>query len=325
MNPRRLPLLALALVACPEPEETGTPQPVLDCPGAALELVDANTFSFTGTVDVPSFPTVSGADVEICWDAVTEDIRCHAMDPAGDVDNVGLVRFGHLSEAEVEAALAADDLQQEDMSGYLEVRNDDALTCARLSEMSFFGTEIDLAEEYVEGSGTYMLLLTSGTTPGVGARMLAFLAPSTASDVTRVEVPSGCGVLDFAADLEALAPVPVCAEGPWPTDWSDLTVNGQGNAFDEGKVDGLMVGFYEGWTVADLEDRFLDLEQDATGLWRLALIGGTSADLADATDAGGAPFPGFAGDGAWVLALTCSRCANPAPLFLTILEPETAE
>mgnify|MGYP005741916403 CR=1 FL=1 len=32
-------------------------------------------------------------------------------------------------------------------------------------------------------------------------------------------------------------------------------------------------------------------------------------------------FTGFSGDGIWILALTCSTCANPAPLFLTVLEP----
>jgi hypothetical protein len=34
------------------------------------------------------------------------------------------------------------------------------------------------------------------------------------------------------------------------------------------------------------------------------------------------PIPsGVTPDGTWVLALRCSTCANPAPRFLTLLEP----
>ena len=33
------------------------------------------------------------------------------------------------------------------------------------------------------------------------------------------------------------------------------------------------------------------------------------------------PEYGFTADGTWILGLTCSTCANPAPLFLTVLEP----
>ena len=51
------------------------------------------------------------------------------------------------------------------------------------------------------------------------------------------------------------------------------------------------------------------------------LPGGTTASLGDATN-GGAAFDGFSGNGVWLLALRCTTCANPAPLFLTVLEPE---
>jgi hypothetical protein len=31
------------------------------------------------------------------------------------------------------------------------------------------------------------------------------------------------------------------------------------------------------------------------------------------------------GDGMWILALRCSTCYNPAPVFLTILDPQPVE
>lgn len=316
------PLLLLSLLACPgKPEgDSGEGDSAFAC-ADTIALVDANNYSYAGSIDVPSLVTASGVDVGICWDEVVEDIRCHDVDPAADIDNVGLVRLGTLTQAEVEAALATDSLQQAAVTGYVESRNDDGGTCTNLASMSFFGTAIDVPSEYTTEGGTYMLLLTTGTTPGVGARMLAFLEPSAESDVTSVSVPSGCGALDFTVDVDALAPVGVCAEGPWEVDWGDLTTDGLGQEISLGEIDGLMIGYYEDWTAADLEANFLDLETSARKIWRLDLAGGDEADLSEAVDSDGAPFPGFTNEhGAWVLALTCSRCYSPAPPFLTLLE-----
>ncbi|MCP4810359.1 MAG: hypothetical protein GY884_33900 [Proteobacteria bacterium] len=108
--------------------------------------------------------------------------------------------------------------------------------------------------------------------------------------------------------------------GPWELDWSALTTTGQGYDFVYSDADGLMLGFYEGLTPADLEGQFLDLELVATELWNMEIDAGTSASLN-----GLEGFQGFTRtDGTWILALRCSTCPNPAPLFLTVLEPITA-
>jgi hypothetical protein len=291
------------------------------CP-ETIALTDAQNYAFQGTLDLPSLVTASASDVEICWDGVSADIQCHDLDPAEDVDNVGLVRFSSLTQDEVERGLSQDDLDQAAMSGYVESNNDSAATCTDLASFSFFGTAIDVPAEYTEDGGTYLLLLTTGTVSGMGARVLAFLQPDATSDVTTADVPDGCGALDFSADTTSLEPARTCAAGGSAVDWSAVATDGNGRAFDSSVIDGLMLGFYEGWSAQDVEDHVLDLEIDATRIWRLDLTGGTSADLALATDADGAAFDGFTGDGAWVLALTCSRCYNPAPPFLTLLAPE---
>ena len=77
-----------------------------------------------------------------------------------------------------------------------------------------------------------------------------------------------------------------------------------------------MLGYYAGATVEDLQEQFLDLELIADQTWSIELTGTTGYDLAEIPD-----FTGFTTDGTWILALTCSTCANPAPLFLTVLEP----
>ena len=322
MTTRTLGLLAssgtlglLALGAC-----NGDDTDAADvCDGDGIHLTDANNYAFSGSLDVPSITTASGVDVTVCWDDLAQDFRCHDLDAAEDIDNVGMVRFTHLSQEDVKAGLSANDLQQSDMSGYVESRND-GQTCTNLSAMSFFGTPIDVAAEYTSAGGTYMLLLTTGATPGVGARMITFLKPSVDSDVTEAQVGDGCGLLDFTVDLHALAPLPVCTNGPFTVDWTGVTVDGQGHPFDPSQVDSVMLGFFAGSTVPAIEGDFLDLEQNATALYTVDVPGGSSVDLATAMS-GTTAFPGFLGDGVWVLALRCGSCYNPAPPFLTVITP----
>jgi hypothetical protein len=137
-------------------------------------------------------------------------------------------------------------------------------------------------------------------------------------------VASGCGLLEFSADLASATPVRMPAAKPWVIDWRNVTRNGQGNNIVFESIDGVLIGFYEGKTVADLQTHIFDIELMATSLWELPLTGGRTADLSKAAERGtGAAFPGFARStaGVWMLALRCSTCQNPAPVVLTILEP----
>ena len=127
-------------------------------------------------------------------------------------------------------------------------------------------------------------------------------------------------MLDFEANLADKDSTPISKEGPWLLDWSDLTTDGRGNEFSHTSVDGIMVGRYESLTPSDLESQFLDLEYIADELWTMELTGGSTADLSDLS--GDTPFTDFSGEGTWILALRCSLCSNPAPLFLTTLVPE---
>jgi len=44
-------------------------------------------------------------------------------------------------------------------------------------------------------------------------------------------------------------------------------------------------------------------------------------NLSTFTNESGQPFTGIDDTGTWVLALSCGDCRNPAPWYLTILEP----
>ncbi len=314
MHPIPALLLLGLLPACDD--ETAGP-----CGDDTIAFTDADNFSFTGLLDVPSYPTVDAADVEVCWDTVTSDIRCHDVDPTTGVHNVALVRFPLLSEADVEDGLSNNHMQQSDVSGFVQYLPEEGDTCVFLSELTLYGTPIDVAEEYTAEGGTYLLTLAPTTALGVGTLVLAFLEPTPGETTTEVHLDPGCGVLDLDVDLASIEPVPVCASGPWIADWSALTRDGQGNGIALSDVDSIMLGLYEGATKADLEEDFLDLETTATHLWTAPLDSGqTSIDLSEATD-GTSTFTGFEGDGLWLFALRCSTCYNPAPLFITFLAP----
>lgn len=292
-------------------------------------LRDEHNYHTTSSLSLPTVETASATDLHICWDAVEQDIQCHDLAAKADLDTVALLRFLHLSEEEVEAKLTSGQLDQSEVDGYVEYLTDHESTCASLSSMTFFETPIDLEEEYVESDDhVYLLLFAEGTTPGVGARTMMFLHPTEASTNTEVEAESGCGMLDFSATLSDAEEVEVPIDGPWLIDWRDLTVDGQGNEIAFEAIDGVLIGFYEGMTVEELEGQVLDLELLATSLWEIELEGGRTADLADARGRDGAgAFPGFdrGEEGVWLLGLMCSTCQNPSPLLLAVLDPVAGE
>ncbi len=314
-------LLALACAKAPDGAAADT-DGAADVPAAATDgsvpLTDANNFAYEGVLDAPSLPLAELNDVALDWSDLTTDLRCNALDPVADIDNTALLVFPYLTEEEVEAGLSDDSLDQADLAVYLSYLPGDT-TRLNLSNMSFFGTDSEIEGRFEAGSGTWMVLLTTGTEIAVGARMMAFLRPTVGETATEASVTDGCPVLDFTADLTTLAHVPVLRDGPWRLDWSALTRDGHGGGFEPTRVDGVMVARFD-LTVQDLQDNFLDLESLAAETWRYTITSGTDLDLGVASGPSD-PFPGFDGEGVWAVALTCGTCPNPAPLFLTIVDP----
>ncbi len=289
-------------------------------PSGDISLGDAHNYSFHGVLDGPSVPLAELQDVTLSWSGLTHDLLCHDLDPVADIDNIALMIFPDLTEAEVEQGLADDSLSQVDLGAYLSFEPGDA-TDVSLTDLTFFGTDADIEEQFYEGHGAWLIALTTGTTIGVGARSIAFLTPTAGETATRGEITGGCDVLDATVDLQSLQPVPIAADGPWNIDWSALTTNMGGNPFDPLLVSEIMVARYD-LDLPQLQEQFLDLELITDDLWLGPHAAGTSTDLSTLTRVtDGAAFPGFSADGTWLFALRCGTCANPAPLFLTVLEP----
>ena len=300
--------------------DAGQADPTPPDSDGTVHLGADNNYSFVGLLDGPSFPLAELSDATLSWADLDRDLQCHDLDPVADIDNVALLVFPRLSEAEVEDGLSNNNLAQVDLGVYLSYEPEEN-TSASLSQMTFFGTDADIETQFTDGSGTWLLLLTSGTTVGVGARMIAFLDPTKGATATSAAANDGCSVLDVDVELTAMQPLGVLRDGPWPVVWDSLLLTGQGNEFDAGDIDTVMVARFDAISLADLEPQFLDLELLADGLWTMEHAGGTSADLSGLLDSSGGAFPGFTDAETWVVALRCSTCPSPAPLFLGALVP----
>jgi len=280
-----------------------------------LELTDGSNYLFEGGLDIASVQVQALTDVRFDWSTLDTDLQLHEMDPVDDVDMLTLLGFRYFGEAEVTEALSNNALLQSDIAGFFTVEVG-AETEAGIADFTLLGNPVDLVNEFVieqDKAASWLLVLQSGTDPGIGSRMLKFLSPSEESEVRSVEVTNSDTVLDFSVTVDGVTAVP--GGEPFAVDWGGLTIDGLGNSFDHGAIDTIMVSSYPELSVAELEAQFLDLELVATELHTASTEGATRYDLNDLGD-----FDGIDETGTWVLALRCSTCTHPAPPYLTVLE-----
>jgi hypothetical protein len=317
--------MVIELLACVA-QDSAEEEQILDTsdPGPAeVLLTDANNYYIGATLDIPSFPVTSLSDIRMDWSQISSDLQCHDVDPVADIDVASALIFPYLSEEEVEIGLGAGTVQQVDLGGYVLEDVGDA-TDAQLADLGFYGTDVDIELLFKQGSGSWLVLLTTGDTLGVGGRTMAFLEPRDDATTTEVSFPEGCGLLAIEPDLHSLTPPVVRRDGPWNMDWSGLLHDGQGLDLVRSDIDTATLGWYPGYTTADLEADFFDVELNAELSWAVHLTGGQTIELQYLVDADLQPFPGFGvgeGEGVWLFALRCSLCPNPAPVFLTVLDP----
>ncbi|HJN75455.1 MAG TPA: hypothetical protein QGF58_16115 [Myxococcota bacterium] len=278
---------------------------LLACTPETLLLQDAGNYTYDGSLEIPGHELVPLSDNTLDWSGVDSDLSCHELDPVTDIDNVQLLVFPELDEAAVAAGFAEDSLKQVDLGSYASLDPQGGVTSAAISELTFFGTIVNLQDEFDEGSGTWVALLGRGTEVGVGTYSMAFLRPDSSSSETRVALVGGCGVLEYEVDVSATTELSGRVE---VVDWSELSTTGQGRPFDPLDVSEVMLARFEDGT--DLEADFLDLELIADELVVQDHGGGTSTELdLSVVDSGET----------WLLALGCDSCTSPAPLYMTRL------
>jgi hypothetical protein len=330
MNPGifRASLIAAALL----PACGGDPMTTPQWPKGNVVFADANNYTSQTSLTIPRVQTAPGADLMVCWNSLQKDLLCHdIVAPTNGIDNVAFVQIPNLEQSEVAEQLAVGQFDENLARTYGDYHTSKSpgATCANLSQFAL-GDFIMPATDYVVPMAnqtiTYMLLFATGTTPAVGTKSMLFLEPTAGSTVTTVNAIDACAmnVLSFQATLGAPMMISATDSSKWHVDWSQITKDSFGSAVKFTKIDKALLGFYQGKTAADLQANFKDIEQIATTLYEVTVApGARDVKLGDAKARGtGTAFPGFTQtDGTWALAVQCSKCQVPAPVFLAVLQP----
>ena len=307
-------LAVLIIVGCQPPttSEEEAPGPQL------LELTDEDNCRFVVDLSAEVQPLHAGADILFSWVSLSRDVHGHPLDPEVDVDAAVLVAFKSMTSEEVASGLVMDTISQASVSLFANCVPQDS-TC-HLSDFGLAGNSWHLEEHFLEGSGTWLILLQGPGYPG-GLAFL-FLEPIVDGIQELAEIVDDSSFVSIDARLDEVSPVPVPRASDVEISWASLSEDGKGVPLDLYRLDLMTVSRYAGWTVEELQDRFIDLEALADETWELDIGGRTSANLSELqpVDDAAEPFPGVSSGSIWLMALRCTNCTNPTPKFLTVLE-----
>ncbi len=292
--------------------------------GESLFLQDSNNYSFHGGMDISSAPVAEMQDILVDWSGLSVDMVGHDLDPSVDILTLELVLFRYLTQEQVEQGLEDDDLNQSDVALFASTETNGS-TSAYLSELNVLAYSFDPETYLQQDYGTWLLLLTDDLDYGVGTRMALFLEPVVAESNTRVEVGNDSMVLDVEAIITDLEKVELPQDEPEVTvDWTALEYDSRGNDLVMSDIDQLTVAHFANLTLEEIQASFLDIELLADQMWSAGIESGSSLRLSALGNDSGS-FTGVDSSGTWLLSLNCTTCSNPAPLFLTVLEPCSSE
>ncbi len=298
------------------------------CP-ADVAATETSNYAFSSTITLTPVPVASMSNLVFDWSGLTRDFMGHDLAPATDL-NLAMVMFWNMPLAEFEKQLNADDLFTADLivSPPLSLPLTGA-TSAHLYDFTINTTPVtpDMinpyfnAAEYPPSQATYIAGVQTGTALGRNLRMMqAFNLDATTSS-TVVPITNDSMKLEYSVNLHDLVTTVVPAGTAALTlDWSHMKLDGFGREFVRGDVTDAVVGHYAE-TPAELEKKFLDLDQIALTTYRAQIKSGWVLDFTTLKDGAGTSFTGIDGTGTWLVGLVCGNCRNPAPLYMTILKP----
>ena len=296
----------------------------------ALEADAANNYSFSSSLDIDVQPVAPGVDLTFDWSRVTRDFRGYEVQPEEDIDLVTLVLW-KLTEEELEARLNDDSLAQKDTVAFAVVYPEDGQTSAQLFDFTGVTREPIEREQllayfdpdlYDPDSHVFTVMVEEGTQLGRGTRTLQGMRLGSESDTTDVQIDDESTQLEFSVDLHSSKRTYVPAgESDIDLDWGSMTVNAMGREFIPTNIQEVLVAHFSE-TPEELEgDKFLKLRTIADDLWSGPVLVGNSIVFSSLVNEAGEAFEGIDDAGTWLVALVCTRCRNPAPWYISILEP----
>ena len=294
----------------------------------------AQNYSFESTLSAETIPVRSASNLHFDWSEVTTDMLGRDFDPVSSVDMMEVL------------------LWQYDKDDLLRDINDDNLDRGKLQAIAYLdtgntmssGDSLDLlspggdllseevllgyldAAAYPPDKYSYLFMVAEGTVFGRGTKMLAFFQPDPEEPHTEIRLTDSSAALDYSVDLTSLVPIAIPPGTPdivfdWTDEDSALGTNAMGAEWVPNRITDVKIAHYRSLEIADLEDRFVDMELSADEMWTAFLSAGQRVNLAKLTNEAGEAFAGVDDTGTWVVSLICGRCSHPAPWFLSVLRP----
>jgi hypothetical protein len=289
-------------------------------PSPSLEFLDANNYSYSSELAVVAVEVEPMVNATMDWSSLTTDLRDRAMDPAA-TDQLTLLKFD-VPEDELFRLFAENDIKTED-APLAYVLFSEGLTTYEVEDMEITGLPIDLEESWVEDpDSTWLLSLMNTFGERLDILMSKIVRPTDGSTNHSVVIEDGCTDLVANVSIGAEPIVTTAGKAPYDLTWSSVTTDVYGNDFDPIEGDELLLARYD-LSIAEIEENFTQLDtvpDFAKELYRMDVLGVTSADLSKAVDADGNAFAGFTTEGIWLIGIVCKTCANPAPLLLSVVE-----
>jgi hypothetical protein len=321
-----LPLMASACGS------SGGGSPSVTCTNGTVIANEMNDYTFSSQITLPTVKVKSMSDITFNWGGVTTDFLGHPVNPVTDLNTIFLLVVD-VPIANFQKQLNDDTFSQGDIviTPPPTFSPTGATSGSLFSNFTVGGETIDItnaapylnATTYTPANSTYTIAAQTGANLGTGIRMLQAFQLDDSSTNTTVTLTNSSMSLKYSADLHSLHPTGVPANtAALSMDWGQLTTNALGANITNTvtNITSAIVGHYT-QTPAELETQFLNLRTIAQDLYTAQIESGTSLDFTTLMDSAGNPFPGVDSTGTWLVALICDNCRNPAPWYLTILEP----
>jgi hypothetical protein len=305
------------------------------CTDGMIVANEANDYAFSSMMTLPPVSVMPMSDLTFDWGGVTQDFLGQPLDPVADLNTIFLLEVG-LPAATFEGQLNDDSFATSSIvipgppPSFVPTGG---VTSTTLYSNFITGdgpVDATLASRYLDASmytaanATFAVVAQTGTDIGNGIRMLQSFELDPSSTNTTVTMTNDSTRLSYTADLHSLHPTRVpSGTAALTLDWGRLSTNALGHSVTDAtrtNIGSAIVGHYS-QTPAELENQFLDLRTIATEFYTANIPSGMVLDFTTLVDGHGNSFQGIDSTGTWLVGLICTPCRNPAPWYLTILEP----
>ncbi|HTQ08321.1 MAG TPA: hypothetical protein VMI54_30915 [Polyangiaceae bacterium] len=331
--------LSSLLAGCGSDKTVSPPPPP---PNDTVYIEDDENFTSQSTLKISSVAVPPGEDVKLCWKDFTTDIQGHTVDPLKDINDVSFIRVLSNSADDVAKLLNDGTLSASKIDGDWDIQmpNGTSNPCVNLSDMTIAasgpsGTPLDPKTSFTTSSTvTYLVVFANGTAIGYGARTMVILQPDDTSTTGEVDATNTTATLTYSATFSDKH-VSVNASEAQNIDWSHVTTGGAMQEINRNDVSSVLIGFYKDMQPAELQKNFLNLDQ-MTGTypgapsmsWQVDVPSGQSTSIVGAKGRNGEPaFQNFetTDTGTWLMGMFCNTCQNPAPVIVTLVDPQASQ